>query len=326
VASKPFYQVADRVLGGGFLRDIGEFFSLLQSMEAGFVAAGPTRWSVCSSIPGRAFVVVTTLEAAPAYRGPVPGQGVRRRGMHLGRGGDEPHPAHPGAGQARDRGVARLRAAARRPRRSPRPGGRGGAGRSGDGAGQCWWKWPIASTDIAVVATREAERRAELEALGAVAVVAPTFPYDVTDLAGLLELGATLIERELNGAIRDWPACAGLAHSATWRRSPSSHVYAARSPRPGRPPPATRGRMGVLADLGFGDLLLHAPPPTATWLVLAQVRPSTARTIYVADYVGETADSAPRHCSTPSWPPPPSSRATWRSTAARPHPGCGPSR
>ena len=37
-ASKPFYQVADRVLGSRFLQDIAEFFLLFQSMEAGFVA------------------------------------------------------------------------------------------------------------------------------------------------------------------------------------------------------------------------------------------------------------------------------------------------
>ena len=34
-ASKPFYQVADRVLGSRFLQDIAEFFVLFQSMEAG---------------------------------------------------------------------------------------------------------------------------------------------------------------------------------------------------------------------------------------------------------------------------------------------------
>jgi len=51
---------------------------------------------------------------------------------------------------------------------------------------------------------------------------------------------------------------------------------------------------GVLADLSFGDLLLYVPTSDADggWLVLAQVRPSTSRTIYVADYVGESADSA----------------------------------
>ena len=36
-ASRPFYQVADRILGTQFLADISEFFILFQSMYAGFV-------------------------------------------------------------------------------------------------------------------------------------------------------------------------------------------------------------------------------------------------------------------------------------------------
>ena len=49
---------------------------------------------------------------------------------------------------------------------------------------------------------------------------------------------------------------------------------------------------GFLADLSFADLLLYVPTPNNDWVVLAQVRPSTARTIYVADYVGDHADTA----------------------------------
>ena len=37
MASRPFYQVADRILGTQFLADISEFFILFQSMYAGFV-------------------------------------------------------------------------------------------------------------------------------------------------------------------------------------------------------------------------------------------------------------------------------------------------
>jgi two-component system, sensor histidine kinase PdtaS len=44
---------------------------------------------------------------------------------------------------------------------------------------------------------------------------------------------------------------------------------------------------GFLADLSFADLLLYAPTTEGGWVVLAQVRPSTARTIYVEDYVGD---------------------------------------
>jgi two-component system, sensor histidine kinase PdtaS len=49
---------------------------------------------------------------------------------------------------------------------------------------------------------------------------------------------------------------------------------------------------GFLADLSFADLLLYVPTTNGDWVVLAQVRPATARTIYVADYVGDPADSS----------------------------------
>ncbi len=42
MASKPFYTVADRILGSQFLQDIAEFFLLFQTMYDGFVA-GPGR-------------------------------------------------------------------------------------------------------------------------------------------------------------------------------------------------------------------------------------------------------------------------------------------
>lgn len=37
LASRPFLQIADRLLGASFLGDISEFFALLQTMEKGFV-------------------------------------------------------------------------------------------------------------------------------------------------------------------------------------------------------------------------------------------------------------------------------------------------
>ena len=40
LASKPFNQIADRVLGSRFLQDIAEFFILFQAMERGFVRTG----------------------------------------------------------------------------------------------------------------------------------------------------------------------------------------------------------------------------------------------------------------------------------------------
>ena len=65
-ASKPFYQVADRVLGSRFLQDIAEFFILFQAMEPGFVAHAREVEQVLVD-PRTTFVVVSTLEAAPTH-------------------------------------------------------------------------------------------------------------------------------------------------------------------------------------------------------------------------------------------------------------------
>jgi anion-transporting ArsA/GET3 family ATPase len=65
-ASKPFYTVADRILGTQFLQDIAEFFILFQTMGPGFVERAE---AVTRLLHDRrtTFVVVTTLEAAPAH-------------------------------------------------------------------------------------------------------------------------------------------------------------------------------------------------------------------------------------------------------------------
>jgi anion-transporting ArsA/GET3 family ATPase len=66
VASRPFYQIADRILGSQFLEDIAEFFLNFQSMYAGFSSRAK---AVEQLLHDRrtTFVVVTTLEAAPLH-------------------------------------------------------------------------------------------------------------------------------------------------------------------------------------------------------------------------------------------------------------------
>jgi two-component system, sensor histidine kinase PdtaS len=51
------------------------------------------------------------------------------------------------------------------------------------------------------------------------------------------------------------------------------------------------GEWGLLSDLSFADLILYAPARDGQWLILAQVRPATGRTIYTADYVGAFAQA-----------------------------------
>ena len=47
MASKPFYQVADRVLGARFLQDIAELFILFQKMENGLRRPRPRGRGAC---------------------------------------------------------------------------------------------------------------------------------------------------------------------------------------------------------------------------------------------------------------------------------------
>ncbi|MGH9286480.1 MAG: ArsA family ATPase, partial [Acidimicrobiales bacterium] len=65
LASRPFYQVADRILGSQFLEDIAELFILFQTMYDGFLERAR---AVEQLLHDRrtTFVVVSTLEAAPA--------------------------------------------------------------------------------------------------------------------------------------------------------------------------------------------------------------------------------------------------------------------
>src|SRR5690606_36606993 len=83
MASKPFYTVADRILGSQFLEDIAEFFLLFLTMYEGFVerARAVTR---TLSDKRTAFVVVSTLEASPAREADFFMQALRERKFSLG--------------------------------------------------------------------------------------------------------------------------------------------------------------------------------------------------------------------------------------------------
>ncbi|MGA1157277.1 MAG: histidine kinase N-terminal domain-containing protein, partial [Ilumatobacteraceae bacterium] len=52
------------------------------------------------------------------------------------------------------------------------------------------------------------------------------------------------------------------------------------------------GEWGMLADLSFADLVLYLRDRNGNWIVGAQVRPATGRTIYPDDLVGGWANEA----------------------------------
>src|SRR5882757_3326160 len=82
-ASKPFYTVADRILGSQFLEDIAEFFLLFQSMYDGFVQ----RANAVTRVLGdrrTTFVVVSTLESSPVREAEFFITELNARNLHLG--------------------------------------------------------------------------------------------------------------------------------------------------------------------------------------------------------------------------------------------------
>jgi anion-transporting ArsA/GET3 family ATPase len=194
MASKPFYQIADRVLGSGFLHDIADFFVLFQAMEKGFVARAREVEALLGD-PRSTFIVVTTLETAPAHEAEFLAQELIRRRYHLGAivaNRVLPTALTERAASTSAKRLAQLMA-------------------DGEGAGATLVDDVTrrltdggdleASTvrdvlaevatrfhDVALVATREAERRSELAELASQLFDSPTLDSDVNDLAGLLML------------------------------------------------------------------------------------------------------------------------------------------
>ncbi len=114
MASKPFYSVADRILGSKFLEDIAEFFLLFQTMYDGFVeraeAVQRTLQDQCTT-----FIVVSTLEPAPSRESEFFLKALEERGLHLGA---VVLYAHDGGGSS----SVRLRAHGQRSASRTRPG------------------------------------------------------------------------------------------------------------------------------------------------------------------------------------------------------------
>ncbi len=194
MASKPFYQVADRVLGSRFLQDIAEFFILFQTMEPGFVKRAKQVERLLTD-QRTTFVVVSTLEAAPAHESAYLAAALRERQMSLGALVlNRTLPAEirrPAAARAADE----LRAAATGKALVERLAGSAAVTPAATPAevGDVLAEVAERFADIAVVAGREAQRRRSLATVSPLVVEAPTMRDDIHDIAGLLALGAHLL-------------------------------------------------------------------------------------------------------------------------------------
>jgi anion-transporting ArsA/GET3 family ATPase len=183
LASKPFYQVADRILGSQFLQDIAEFFILFQSMYDGFVERAQ---SVSRLLQDRrtTFMVVTTLEASPLNEAEFFIDALNQRKLHLGAVilnrilPDYLLDEEAAKVAERVEKTAAARAADLGEKVGP-----------ADQLERVLGEISSSFLNYQVVAQREAEQRGELAASPDVVATVPFFDTDITDLSGLLRLG-----------------------------------------------------------------------------------------------------------------------------------------
>ena len=191
-ASKPFYNIADRILGSQFLEDIAQFFILFQTMYDGFVERAR---SVTRTLSDRrtTFVVVSTLEEAPVREAEFFIQALDDRDFHLGALVlNKVLPSYFLDGPAAEAAAAMGRDADRlasaltrdddRRDESTRLGSPDVVARVLGEVGESFLNYRI-------VATREAEQQKELALVPDIVCSAPFFETDIYDLAGLLRLG-----------------------------------------------------------------------------------------------------------------------------------------
>ena len=186
-ASKPFYQIADRVLGSRFLQDIAEFFILFQSMESGFVARAREIEALLTD-PRTSFCVVTTLETSPMVETRFFADELADRRLPLGAvivnkvlptGLRDPVAAS---------AARRMRAEATDLADALVPV----IDRDSAAIRGVLVEMADRFDDVAVVATRAAERLGELAGLASTLAVVPALDADIHDLEGLLLLGGYL--------------------------------------------------------------------------------------------------------------------------------------
>ncbi len=188
MASKPFYQVADRVLGSRFLQDIADFFVLFQAMESGFVRRAKEVESLLRD-PRTAFVVVTTLETAPSYEARYLARSLVDRGMSLGAivanrvlpAALASSAAAESAAALLERADGELADAVAAELEAPRKQ-----------ISAVLTQIAARFDDVALVAARESDRRSELAALAPVFLTVPWLAGDIHDLAGLDSLAGHL--------------------------------------------------------------------------------------------------------------------------------------
>jgi anion-transporting ArsA/GET3 family ATPase len=186
-ASRPFYQLADRILGSQFLQDIAEFFILFQTMHDGFIERARAVQRVLSD-SRTTFVVVSTLEPSPLHEAEFFIDALHDRKLHLGAVVlNKVLPSY-----LRDPAVARA-AAAMATRAQPLGAALADdVGSPPEDVARLLENVAASFHDYGLTAAREAEQRAELSSAPEVIVSVPQLGNDLTDLASVLDLGRYL--------------------------------------------------------------------------------------------------------------------------------------
>jgi anion-transporting ArsA/GET3 family ATPase len=183
LASRPFYQVADRILGTQFLQDIAEFFMLFQTMYDGFVKRAQAVERLLHE-RRTTFMVVSTLETAPLREAEQFIDVMSDKGFHLGAVIlNKVLPDYMRSDRSAE--VAdRLRAHDDELAEALAPG-------LAEPAQIRRVLDEVAGSflNFQVVASREAEQQAELAVRPEVVASVPYFDTDIYDLAGLARLG-----------------------------------------------------------------------------------------------------------------------------------------
>ena len=192
VASRPFYQLADRILGSQFLQDIAEFFVNFQSMYDGFVERAR---AVEGLLHDRrtTFGVVTTLEGAPLREAEFFCDQLIAHKYHLGalilNKTLPDYLLSPDGGRAAEflsaeAGPVAETLAADLPTRSELA--------DTERTARVLRTIGDSFRNFAVVAKREAELRGELARQPEVVATVPNLEVDIYDLAGLARIGGHL--------------------------------------------------------------------------------------------------------------------------------------
>lgn len=193
LASRPFYQVADKILGTQFLQDIAEFFMAFQTMYDGFVARAEAVSQLLRD-ERTTFMVVTTLESVPAREAEFFLGALRERRLDVGLlVVNKVLPAGFGDDKAAD--LARVLAKHAEEIAVELSSEMG----LGDDPGPL--SEVLAATaqgflDFGLLAGRQAEMAAELRRSQETTVTVPFLDDEITDLAGLVDLGRRLFDGE----------------------------------------------------------------------------------------------------------------------------------